>query len=74
MSVDSEIRPIIDALNSSGIKTVASCSGHDKMFGNIALGDGRELMILPNFDTARKVERILIDDGIIEPINKKEAE
>ncbi len=39
------LAPLIVALNSSGIKTVASCCGHGKIPGNIALADGRELII-----------------------------
>lgn len=55
--VDTCIAPIVQALNNIGIETVASCCGHGKSFGNIALKDGRELIICPNYETARKLDQ-----------------
>jgi hypothetical protein len=55
---DPEIADLVAALNNGGVPTVASCSGHGEVFGNIALEDGRELWILPNYETARRVERL----------------
>ena len=43
--IDICIAPIVAALNATNIETVASCCGHGKMAGNIALADGRELII-----------------------------
>ena len=54
--VDSCIAPMVVALNAAGIATVASCCGHGRRPGNIALADGREMVIAPDYDTARKVE------------------
>ena len=51
---DPEIADLVEALQSVG--TVASCCGHGGPFGNIALADGRELIIAPNFDAARSFE------------------
>ncbi len=68
--VDEEIRGLVDALNKNGFETIASCSGHGKMMGNIALRDGREIMIIENYEKARNVEKTLIANRLYEPINK----
>lgn len=39
------LEPIIRALNTGGIRTVASCCGHSRAPGSIALADGRWLII-----------------------------
>lgn len=54
---DPEIVDLVTALNKGGIPTVASCSGHGVMWGNIALLDGRELFIAPDFNSAREFDR-----------------
>lgn len=54
---DPEIVDLVLALNKGGIPTVASCSGHGVNWGNIALRDGRELFIAPDFNSARAFER-----------------
>jgi hypothetical protein len=53
--IDSCIFPIVKALNKAKIETVASCCGHNKGLGSIALVDGRELLIAKDFKTARKI-------------------
>ena len=68
--VDEEIGGLVDALNKNGFETIASCSGHGKMMGNIALRDGREIMIIENYEKARNVEKTLIANRLYEPINK----
>ena len=45
------IAPIVSALNAAGIRTIASCCGHNKMDGSILLADGRDLRIT-KFDPA----------------------
>lgn len=55
--IDSCIAPIVQALNDAGIKTVASCCGHGKRPGNIALEDGRELIIAKDYKTGRAVDK-----------------
>ena len=55
--IDRCIAPIVKALNDGGITTIASCCGHGIRPGNIALEDGRELVICPNFEVARKVDK-----------------
>lgn len=57
--VDSCIAPLVQALNDAGIATVASCCGHGKGLGNIALKDGRELFVLPDFDSSRRANEVL---------------
>ena len=52
--VDSCIAPIIEALNNAGIRTLASCCGHRNIPGSVVLEDGRELVIFPNYGSARK--------------------
>ena len=61
--VDSCIAPIVRALNDAGAITVASCCGHGKQPGNIALADGREIIIAPDYETGRRI------DSIFPPIN-----
>ena len=56
VDVDMCIAPLVSALNAAGFTTVASCCGHGKGPGNIALADGRELIIAPDFTTARAME------------------
>lgn len=52
------IAPLVAALNTAGIETVASCCGHGHRPGVIALRDGRELFITKDFDEARQVDAI----------------
>lgn len=47
---DPEIADLVGALNSGGVPTVASCSGHGEKPGGIALSDGRQLLILDSLD------------------------
>ncbi len=47
VAIDRCIAPLVAALNNAGIRTVASCCGHGKGMGNIALDGGRELIIRP---------------------------
>lgn len=56
---DPEIVDLVRALNDGGLRTVASCSGHGGPFGIVTLKDGRELLVLPDYETTRKAERIL---------------
>ena len=65
--VDESIAPLVKLLNDGGIKTVASCSGHGHRPGNIALADGRELIIARNWNEAR------IIDGLFPGINGEPA-
>lgn len=53
------LEPLVRALNQGGIPTVASCCGHGGLMGNIALKDGRELIIAANWDQARGVENMI---------------
>ena len=46
--IDSCIASIIEALNISGIRTDASCCGHNKEVGWIVLHDGRKLNVIEN--------------------------
>jgi hypothetical protein len=55
--VDPCIASLVQALNDAGIKTRASCCGHGKQPGNIALEDGREILIAADFNHARTIER-----------------
>jgi hypothetical protein len=55
-SIDRCIAPLVRALNAWGIRTIASCCGHGKCPGNIVLEDGRELIICPDYETAREVD------------------
>jgi hypothetical protein len=59
--IDACIAPIVEALTEAGLITIASCCGHGKPLGNIALKDGRELILAKDFKTARKVEQLILD-------------
>lgn len=58
VNVDASIAAIVQALNDAGVQTVASCSGHGHRPGNIALADGRELIIARDFAEARKIDAL----------------
>src|SRR5690606_14254719 len=51
--VDDDIADLVHALNTAGIATVASCSGHGMRPGRISLADGRELFVLPSYEIAQ---------------------
>lgn len=57
-SCDPCLYDMVKALNDAGIRTVASCCGHGFRPGNIALADGRELVLARNFDEARYIDRV----------------
>jgi hypothetical protein len=52
---DQEIADLIRALNSGGVRTEASCSGHGEKPGWIALKDGRQLAIVPDLDSFKRL-------------------
>lgn len=56
--IDKCIVPIICALNSAGLKTIASCCGHGKQPGSIVLADGREIRIFDKYEDARRVDKL----------------
>ncbi len=58
-TIDSCIAPIIQALNTAGIETVASCCGHGWNIGSIALKGGKELLITKDWKEARMIERFI---------------
>lgn len=58
VDIDACIQPLVKALNEGGVPTIASCCGHKMGFGSIVLGDGRELLVCPDYDTARRVEKL----------------
>jgi len=59
--IDTCIAPIVKALNEGGIRTKACCCGHGKGMGDIALEDGRELLIVDSFEEARDLEKIIFE-------------
>lgn len=58
IDVDKCIAPVVLALHHTRIDTVASCCGHGKQMGNIALEDGREILIVPDYETGRKIDKL----------------
>lgn len=66
--VDSCIATIVQSLNACGVITVASCCGHGKRPGNIALADGRELVIVLDYESGRLI------DKLFPPINEPPAD
>lgn len=63
VAVDSCIAPLVEALNRAGVPTKASCCGHGRQPGNIALADGRELLLVSCYEQARQLERQLQPPG-----------
>lgn len=55
------IEPLVRVLNTGGLQTIASCCGHGKRPGKIAMADGRELFILPDFDAARRLDTLITE-------------
>ncbi len=55
--IDPCIASLVQALNGAKIETWASCCGHNSRPGAIALADGRELFIFPDFESSRKLEK-----------------
>ena len=55
--IDQCIQPLVKAINDCGIVTIASCCGHGRTNGSIVFRDGREIIIAPNHETAREIER-----------------
>ena len=64
--VDACIAPIVKAFNDTGVQTIASCCGHGKQPGTIALADGREVRIM-TYEQAREVNKLF------PPINDRAA-
>lgn len=58
IEVDVEIASIVWALNFAGETTVASCSGHGHRPANIALADGREIIIARDYEEARRIDAL----------------
>lgn len=58
VDVDVSLAPIVQALWDRGLMTVAACSGHTHRPGNIALADGRELVIARDYDEARRIDAL----------------
>lgn len=70
--IDECIKPLIKALNDCGMETVASCCGHGNRHGNVMLRDGREILIAPDFETARQIDKHFPDihGAPPQPMNK----
>lgn len=56
--IDKCLIPFIEALNNIGLKTIASCCGHGRRPGSIALEDGKEIAIFETFEDARKMDML----------------
>lgn len=52
VGIDACIKPVVDALNSAGLETVASCCGHGKAPTIISLKDGRQVVIYRDYEEA----------------------
>ena len=72
-AIDKDIAPVVAALNQVGCATVASCSGHGHRPGNIALADGREIIIARNFEEGRRIDRLFPIGANGEPAPKADG-
>ena len=59
--IDPCISELVHVLNVGGVQTVASCCGHGKRPGSIALADGRELVIAESYEQARQIDAAFPD-------------
>ena len=57
-NIDDCLVPIVTALNNGGVPTVACCCGHGNRWGNVILADGRELIMAPDFESARAFDKV----------------
>ncbi len=48
--VDGCIADLVQALNNFKIETIGCCCGHNKANGEITLADGRQLIIIQNYN------------------------
>lgn len=58
VGVDPCIAPLVQAINDAGIQTASSCCGHGHQTGSIILEDGREILIAPDWHSARKMRAL----------------
>ena len=63
VSVDPCISSLVQVLNDSGFKTLASCCGHGHRPGSIVLDDNREFFIASDYEEGRKIDNILSNAG-----------
>lgn len=56
--VDPCIGRLVRAINNAGIQTVASCCGHGARPASIALEDGREILIMRDYEEARSLDHL----------------
>lgn len=59
--IDKCIQGLVKSLNENGMETIASCCGHGRTNGNITLKDGREIIIISNYDDSRAIEKFFPD-------------
>lgn len=57
-TVDRCLAPLVEVLNAVGMWTTASCCGHGRRPGTVALVDGREIHVFPDFATGRRVDAL----------------
>lgn len=74
IDVDRCIAPLVEALNAVGMTTIASCCGHGKQPGSIVLEGGREIRIMPDFESARAVDRLFPPINSTRELNNLEFE
>ncbi len=61
VGVDPCIAYLVQVLNDAGYKTTSCCCGHNQRPGIITLEDGRELIIMPNWAEARRIDHLWPD-------------
>lgn len=57
--------PLIRALNDGGLRTVASCCGHGKRPGTVALADGRWLFIAADRAEFDHLSNLIANDRFV---------
>ena len=56
--IDLCLKHLLRVINEGGFKTIASCCGHGHQPGNIMLADGREIFIMPDWNSARQLSNL----------------
>ena len=67
-AIDACLAPLVKVLNDNGFGTKASCCGHGHRPGTIILTDGRELHIMPDYETGRFVDSMFDKTSYGEPV------
>jgi len=73
VAIDHCISRIVAALNAANIRTIASCCGHQKTYGDIMLKDGRVLIVLPRAPNGREEWKEVLEGSLLNQSDNPES-